>query len=152
MSAGRWRNSAILLKIPLGTGCERLIQRRLGQRTTYRSCLFFAKLRFTLFTPNQISLLACDLASLELAVENPKDLEEQLGAPIAADWDDFAPAMKVSRDKLRANSALLGWWTHLVLAGHRLSSQRCVATRDLLTPRVSLKSRMAQPRYSEGKV
>jgi len=25
--------------------------------------------------------------------------------------------MKVSRDKLRANSALLGWWTHLILAG-----------------------------------
>jgi [ribosomal protein S5]-alanine N-acetyltransferase len=61
--------------------------------------------------------VACDLALLDLAVENPKAFEERLGAQITADWDDFAPAMKVSRDKLRRNSALLGWWTHLVLTG-----------------------------------
>lgn len=70
-----------------------------------------------MFTPDQISLLTCDLGSLELAVENPKELEERLGASVAANWDDFAPAMKVSRDKLRANTALRGWWTHLVLVG-----------------------------------
>jgi ribosomal-protein-alanine N-acetyltransferase len=70
-----------------------------------------------LFSPDEISLVACDLPSLELAVENPKAFQERLGAQIAADWDDFAPAMKVSRDKLRENSALLGWWAHLVLTG-----------------------------------
>jgi ribosomal-protein-alanine N-acetyltransferase len=70
-----------------------------------------------LFSPHEISVVACDLVCLELAVENPKQLEARLGAPIASDWDDFAPAMQVSRDKLRANSALLGWWSHLVLVG-----------------------------------
>jgi [ribosomal protein S5]-alanine N-acetyltransferase len=63
----------------------------------------------------QISVLPCDLALLELAVENPTAIEAHLGARIASGWDDFAEAMKVSRDKLRANSALSGWWTHLVL-------------------------------------
>jgi len=65
----------------------------------------------------QVTLVACDLASLELAVENPGALEEHIGARIAGGWEDFASAMKVSRDKLRANSALSGWWTHLVLWG-----------------------------------
>jgi RimJ/RimL family protein N-acetyltransferase len=65
----------------------------------------------------QISLLSCDLALLELAVQNPTALEERLGARIASGWDDFASAMKVSWDKLQANSALSGWWTHLVLTG-----------------------------------
>ncbi len=65
----------------------------------------------------QISLLSCDLALLELAVQDPTALEQHLGARIASGWEDFAIAMKVSRDKLRANSALLGWWTHLVLVG-----------------------------------
>jgi [ribosomal protein S5]-alanine N-acetyltransferase len=65
----------------------------------------------------QISLLSCDLAMLDLAVEHPQHIEQQLGAPIAREWDDFAPAMQVSRDKLRANPSLSGWWTHLVLAG-----------------------------------
>jgi len=65
----------------------------------------------------QISLLSCDLALLELAVENPDALEERLGARIASGWEDFAEAMRVSRDKLRANPALSGWWTHLLLAG-----------------------------------
>jgi [ribosomal protein S5]-alanine N-acetyltransferase len=65
----------------------------------------------------QISLLPCDLALLELAVQNPTALEERLGARIASGWEEFASAMKVSRDKLRANSELSGWWTHLVLAG-----------------------------------
>jgi RimJ/RimL family protein N-acetyltransferase len=54
---------------------------------------------------------------LELAVENPAALQKRLGACIASDWDDFTSAMKVSRDKLRANSALSGWWAHLVLVG-----------------------------------
>ena len=61
--------------------------------------------------------MACDLACLELAVESPPKLEAQLGASVASGWDDFAPAMQVSRDKLRANPALLGWWSHLVLVG-----------------------------------
>jgi RimJ/RimL family protein N-acetyltransferase len=65
----------------------------------------------------EISLLSCDLVLLELAVENPIALEEHLGAHIASNWEDFAIAMKVSRDKLRANAALSGWWTHLVLMG-----------------------------------
>jgi [ribosomal protein S5]-alanine N-acetyltransferase len=65
----------------------------------------------------EISLLSCDLALLELAVENPTALEERLGARIASSWEDFASAMKVSREKLRANSALSGWWTHLLLVG-----------------------------------
>jgi [ribosomal protein S5]-alanine N-acetyltransferase len=65
----------------------------------------------------QISLLPCDLALFDLAVENPAAFEERVGAPIAPNWDDFADAMKLSRDKLRANPALLGWWTHLVLSG-----------------------------------
>ena len=55
--------------------------------------------------------------SLPLAVENPIALEERLGASIASTWEDFASAMKVSRDKLRANPALSGWWTHLLLVG-----------------------------------
>jgi len=63
----------------------------------------------------QVSLLSCDLALLELAVENPRALEERLGARIAPGWEDYAGAMKVSRDKLRADPALSGWWTHLVL-------------------------------------
>jgi RimJ/RimL family protein N-acetyltransferase len=61
--------------------------------------------------------LACDLASLELAVESPKAFERHIGARIATDWNDFAPAMEVSRNKLRANSALSGWWSHLILTG-----------------------------------
>jgi len=65
----------------------------------------------------QISLLSCDLVLLELAVQNPTALEERLGARIASGWEDFAYAMRVSLDKLRANSALTGWWTHLVLVG-----------------------------------
>jgi ribosomal-protein-alanine N-acetyltransferase len=65
----------------------------------------------------QISLLPCDLALLELAVESPVALEKRVGAYIASDWEDFASAMKVSRDKLRADSALSGWWANLVLAG-----------------------------------
>ena len=65
----------------------------------------------------QISLLSCDLALLELAVENPAALDERLGSHIADNWGDFAGAIKLSRDKLRANPALLGWWTHLVLLG-----------------------------------
>jgi len=65
----------------------------------------------------QISLLSCDLTLLELAVQNPQALEERLGARIASNWEDFASSMKVSRDKLRANSALSGWWTHLLLVG-----------------------------------
>jgi RimJ/RimL family protein N-acetyltransferase len=65
----------------------------------------------------QISLLSCDLTLLELAVQNPTALEERLGACIASNWADFASSMKVSRDKLRANSALSGWWTHLLLVG-----------------------------------
>lgn len=65
----------------------------------------------------QISLLSCDLVLLELAVQNPTALEERLGVRIASGWQDFAQAMKVSRDKLRANSALSGWWTHLLLVG-----------------------------------
>lgn len=63
----------------------------------------------------QISLLSCDLAVLELAVENPTALEERLGAHIASGWQDFPEAMRVSRDKLRADPALSGWWTHLLL-------------------------------------
>jgi [ribosomal protein S5]-alanine N-acetyltransferase len=65
----------------------------------------------------EISLLSCDLALLELAVENPAGLEVRLGARVASSWDDFASAMKLSRDKLQANPELLGWWTHLVLVG-----------------------------------
>ena len=64
-----------------------------------------------------ISLLPCDLALLELAVENPAALEERLGACIASNWADFVSAMRVSRDKLQANPELLGWWTHLVFMG-----------------------------------
>ena len=63
----------------------------------------------------QISLLSCDLPLLDLAVENPAALAERIGARVAANWDDFPVAMKLSLDKLRANPALLGWWTHLVL-------------------------------------
>jgi RimJ/RimL family protein N-acetyltransferase len=65
----------------------------------------------------RISLLSCDLVLLELAVQNPTALEERLGARIASGWEDFADAMRVSRDKLRANPALSGWWTHLLLVG-----------------------------------
>lgn len=65
----------------------------------------------------QISLLSCDLALLDLAVEDLAALEERIGARIASNWDDFPAAMRLSCDKLRANSALLGWWTHLVLMG-----------------------------------
>lgn len=63
----------------------------------------------------QVSLLSCDLPLLELAVENSKALEERLGAVIATEWEDYAGAMLVSRDKLRGNPALSGWWTHLVV-------------------------------------
>jgi ribosomal-protein-alanine N-acetyltransferase len=63
----------------------------------------------------RISLVDCDLELLELAVENPVALEQRLGARIASGWDDFAGAMKVSREKLSANPALSGWWTHLLL-------------------------------------
>jgi RimJ/RimL family protein N-acetyltransferase len=65
----------------------------------------------------QISLLSCDLVLLELAVQDPAALEERLGAHIANGWEGFADAMRVSLDKLRANSALTGWWTHLLLVG-----------------------------------
>jgi RimJ/RimL family protein N-acetyltransferase len=65
----------------------------------------------------EISLLSCDLPLLELAVENPAALEVRLGAHIAINWEDFASAMKVSREKLQANAALSGWWTHLVIFG-----------------------------------
>src|SRR6202142_531519 len=65
----------------------------------------------------QISLLSCDLSLFDLAVENPAALEKRIGARIAPNWDDFPAAMKLSRDKLQANPALLGWWTHLVLLG-----------------------------------
>jgi hypothetical protein len=66
----------------------------------------------------RISLLSCDLVLLELAVQNPTALEERLGARIASGWEDFADAMRVSRDKLRANPALSGgghtcfWWVN----------------------------------------
>jgi len=63
----------------------------------------------------QIFLISCDLPLLELAVEDAKAFEQRLGAAIAADWPDFASAMLVSRDKLRADPALSGWWTHLVV-------------------------------------
>ena len=65
----------------------------------------------------QVSLLPCDLALLELAAECPTAFNEHLGVRVATGWEDFTPAMKVSRDKLRADSALSGWWTHLVLVG-----------------------------------
>jgi RimJ/RimL family protein N-acetyltransferase len=52
---------------------------------------------------------------LELAVENLKKFQQRVGATIAANWPDYASAMLVSRDKLRANPELSGWWTHLVL-------------------------------------
>jgi hypothetical protein len=65
----------------------------------------------------QISLLSCDLALLELAVQNPAALEERIGARIAGGWGDFAGAIKVSLEKLRADRALAGWWTHLLLVG-----------------------------------
>ena len=65
----------------------------------------------------EISLLSCDLPLLELAVENPAALEVRLGAHIASNGEDFASAMKVSREKLQANAALSGWWTHLVIFG-----------------------------------
>ena len=70
-----------------------------------------------MFRPDEISLVACDLPCLEMAVESPEKLEEHLKATIATDWDDFAVAMRMSRDKLLANPELLGWWTHLVLVG-----------------------------------
>jgi hypothetical protein len=54
----------------------------------------------------KISLLPCDPALLELAVQNSTALEEHLGARIASGWEEFASAMKVSRDKLRANSGI----------------------------------------------
>jgi RimJ/RimL family protein N-acetyltransferase len=63
----------------------------------------------------QVSLLSCDLPMLELAVDDPKAFEQRLGAAIAADWPDYPSAMLVSRDKLRANPGLSGWWTHVVL-------------------------------------
>ena len=63
----------------------------------------------------QISLRSCDLALFDLAVEEAHLFEERIGACIPANWDDFPAAMKLSRDKLRANPALLGWWTHLVV-------------------------------------
>lgn len=63
----------------------------------------------------QIWLLSCDLALLEMAVQDPTSLEARLGARIARDWKDFSGAMTVSLDKLRANPALAGWWTHLLL-------------------------------------
>jgi hypothetical protein len=62
----------------------------------------------------QISLRSCDLVLLELAVLDPSAREERLGARIADGWEDFADAMRVSLDKLRANSTLNSWWTHLV--------------------------------------
>lgn len=65
----------------------------------------------------QISLLSCDLALFELAVQNPAALEEHIGAHIASGWEDFAGAMKVSLEKLQANPALAGWWTHLLIVG-----------------------------------
>jgi ribosomal-protein-alanine N-acetyltransferase len=65
----------------------------------------------------EVSRLSCELALLELAVENPTALLQSLGACVASDWEGFADAMKVSRDKLRENSALSGWWTHLILLG-----------------------------------
>lgn len=65
----------------------------------------------------QISLLSCDLVLLELAVQNPTALEERLGVRVASGWEEFADAMRISRDKLCANPALAGWWTHLVLVG-----------------------------------
>jgi RimJ/RimL family protein N-acetyltransferase len=63
----------------------------------------------------QVTLLSCDLALLEMGVVDPKILEARIGACIATDWTDFDSAMRVSRDKLLANPALCGWWTHLVL-------------------------------------
>jgi RimJ/RimL family protein N-acetyltransferase len=65
----------------------------------------------------QTSLLSCELSLLQLAVQNPSALEECLGARVASGWQDFAEAMRVSLDKLQANSALSGWWTHLFLVG-----------------------------------
>jgi RimJ/RimL family protein N-acetyltransferase len=65
----------------------------------------------------RISLLSCDLEILELAVQDRAALEERVGAQVASGWEDFADAMSVSLDKLRANSALTDWWTHLLLAG-----------------------------------
>jgi len=64
----------------------------------------------------EVSIIACDLPILEMAVDNPAALEQKLDARIATRWDDFPMAMELSRDKLRTNPALLGWWTHLVLA------------------------------------
>jgi len=63
----------------------------------------------------KISLISCDLALLEVAVQYPAALEARLGARIASGWEDFPGAMRVSLDKLRANPALAGWWTHLLL-------------------------------------
>lgn len=63
----------------------------------------------------RISLVSCDLDLLELAVQNPSALEQRIEARIASGWDDFAGAMKVSREKLSASPALSGWWTHLLL-------------------------------------
>jgi RimJ/RimL family protein N-acetyltransferase len=57
------------------------------------------------------------LSLLDLAVKNPAALEERIGARIAGNWEDFFGAMTLSRDKLRENPTLLGWWTHLVLLG-----------------------------------
>lgn len=71
--------------------------------------------QFRLKHPMQISLLSCDLPLLELAVENPRAVEQRLGALIATGWEEYGSAMQVSRDKLRANPVLSGWWTHLVL-------------------------------------
>jgi hypothetical protein len=50
----------------------------------------------------QVSLLSCDLVLLELVLQDPAALEERFGVRIASEWEDFAGAMRVSLDKLRA--------------------------------------------------
>jgi ribosomal-protein-alanine N-acetyltransferase len=69
----------------------------------------------------QISLLSCDLVLLELVLQDPPAFEKRLGVRIASEWEDFAGAMRVSLAKLRANSALTGWWTHLLLVDEPLT-------------------------------
>jgi serine/threonine protein kinase len=78
-------------------------------------------------------------------------------------------AMNVSRDKLRANPALDGWWTHLVLvsephvqdvleqldkskAAFRLWSWACAATLAHLMLMALSRSRMALPLPIRGRV
>jgi hypothetical protein len=39
---------------------------------------------------------------LELVLQDPAALEERFGVRIASEWEDFAGAMRVSLDKLRA--------------------------------------------------